>query len=108
MNKESNPGEMKNANLEESSAPGQQKAQQDTSPKQQYYLNEDEEEKQKSYNSIMFRIKDFWRECLRVLKVTKKPDAVEFKSIVKVSGLGIIIIGLLGFTVQMIKVLFFG
>lgn len=108
MKEEINSEEIENIQAGQASTPGQQKAQQDTSPKQQYYLNEDEEEKQKSYNSIMFRIKDFWKECVRVLKITKKPDAMEFKSIVKVSGLGIIIIGLIGFAVQMIKVLFFG
>ena len=54
-----------------------------------------------------YKLKSFLMECLRVLKVTKKPDAIEFKAIVKVSGLGILIIGLIGFVVQMIKLLFF-
>ncbi len=35
----------------------------------------------------------FVGECKRVLKVTKKPDSIEFKTIVKVSGAGILIIG---------------
>lgn len=54
-----------------------------------------------------YKVRAFFGECLRVLQVTKKPDAVEFKTIVKVSGLGILIIGLIGFAVQMIKLLFF-
>ena len=54
-----------------------------------------------------YKIKSFVAESLRVLKVTRKPDATELKTIVKVSGLGILIIGLLGFVVQMIKLLFF-
>ncbi|MEK6983569.1 MAG: protein translocase SEC61 complex subunit gamma [Nanoarchaeota archaeon] len=58
-------------------------------------------------NSWKFKIKSFIGECLRVLKVTKKPDAIEFKTIVKVSGLGILIIGLIGFIVQMFKLMFF-
>jgi len=58
-------------------------------------------------NSWKYKIKSFVEECIRVLKVTKKPDAVEFKTIVKVSGLGILIIGLIGFIVQMFKLLFF-
>ena len=58
-------------------------------------------------NSWQYKIKLFIRECFRVLKVTKKPDAIEFKTVVKVSGLGILIIGLIGFVVQMIKILFF-
>jgi len=37
------------------------------------------------------------------LKITKKPDAVEFKTIVKISGLGIIVIGLIGFAIHFIK-----
>ena len=57
--------------------------------------------------SWQYKIKSFIRESIRVLKVTKKPDAVEFKTIVKVSGLGILIIGLIGFVVQMFKLLFF-
>ena len=57
--------------------------------------------------SWSYKIRSFIQECLRVLKVTKKPDAIEFKTIVKVSGLGILIIGLIGFVVQMIKILFF-
>ena len=53
------------------------------------------------------KVKSFLQESLRVLKVTKKPDAIEFKTIVKVSGLGILIIGGLGFVIQMFKLLFF-
>ena len=57
--------------------------------------------------SWKYKIRYFLGECLRVIKVTKKPDAIEFKTIVKVSGLGILIIGLIGFFVQMVKILFF-
>ena len=62
-----------------------------------------EEENKASWK---YKIKSFVGECVRVLKVTKKPDAFEFKTIVKVSGLGILIIGLIGFVVQMAKLLF--
>jgi protein transport protein SEC61 subunit gamma-like protein len=58
-------------------------------------------------NSWQYKVKSFIRECIRVLKITKKPDAIEFKTIVKVSGLGILIIGLIGFVIQMVKLLFF-
>jgi len=58
-------------------------------------------------DSIWLRFKSFINECVRVLRVTKKPDKTEFLTIVKVSGLGILIIGLAGFIIQMIKVLFF-
>ena len=49
------------------------------------------------------RLKAFAHECLRVLKITKKPDAMEFKTIVKVSGLGMLIIGIIGFLLFMGK-----
>ena len=57
--------------------------------------------------SWKYKIRKFIQEAVRVLKVTKKPDAIEFKTVVKVSGLGILIIGMIGFVVQMIKLLFF-
>ena len=53
------------------------------------------------------RIKDYIIECRRVLKVTQKPSNMEFKTIVKVSGLGIIIIGMIGFVITMIRQLAF-
>lgn len=40
---------------------------------------------------------------MRVLKVTRKPDKYEFKTIVKVSGLGMIAIGAVGFLFQIVK-----
>jgi len=53
------------------------------------------------------RFKDFVKECMRVLRITKKPTKEEFLTISKVSGLGILIIGLIGFLVHLIDVLFF-
>ena len=58
--------------------------------------------------SLWIKTKEFYVECVRVLKITRKPDKIEFKTIVKVSGLGIIIIGLIGFLISMIKTLTFG
>lgn len=59
----------------------------------------------------VLRVKDrltvFWNECVRVLKVTKKPTMLEFKTIVKVSGIGMAIIGIIGFLLQFGKELFF-
>jgi protein transport protein SEC61 subunit gamma-like protein len=51
------------------------------------------------------KIKSFINECKRVLKITKKPDNNEFKEIVKVSGAGILIIGIIGFLIQLIRTL---
>jgi protein transport protein SEC61 subunit gamma and related proteins len=58
-------------------------------------------------NSKMARFKRFIAECGRVLRITKKPDRIEFTTIVKVSALGILSIGLLGFTIQMMKIYLF-
>ncbi|MCX8147605.1 MAG: protein translocase SEC61 complex subunit gamma [Candidatus Woesearchaeota archaeon] len=49
-------------------------------------------------NATFFaKFKHFVAECIRVVKVTKKPNSFEFKTIVKVSALGIAILGLIGF-----------
>ena len=52
------------------------------------------------------KFKSFVNECIRVLRVTKKPSREEFKTIVKVSGLGMTLIGFIGFVVTMIKQVF--
>ena len=54
----------------------------------------------------MDRLRQYITECVRVVKVTKKPTMTEFKTIVKVSGLGIALIGLVGFLIQLIKEIF--
>ena len=60
-----------------------------------------------NFKSSIFKFKSFVVECKRVFRVTKKPSNLEFKTIVKASGLGIIVIGLIGFMIHMIKQLFF-
>ena len=55
------------------------------------------------YASWPRKAKLYVLECRRVLKITKKPDATEFKTIVRVSGLGMLIIGLIGFLISMVK-----
>jgi len=59
-------------------------------------------------HALFLKLKIFIGECRRVLRVTKKPSNFEFKTIVKASGLGIMIIGLLGFIIQMVRALFKG
>ncbi len=56
---------------------------------------------------VMTKLKTFGKECMRVLKITKKPDSFEFKTIVKAAGLGMLIIGAIGFLVHIIKIIFF-
>ena len=55
---------------------------------------------------MLTRLKSFTYECVRVFKVTKKPSKEEFKIIVKVSSIGIAVIGLIGFAIQIAWQLF--
>ncbi len=48
------------------------------------------------------KLKRFFNECKRVLRVTKKPDWEEFKMLVKVTGAGLLIIGAIGFLIFLI------
>jgi protein transport protein SEC61 subunit gamma-like protein len=41
------------------------------------------------------------KEYARVLRITKKPSTEEYKSIVKASALGMVVIGLIGFVIHM-------
>ncbi len=49
------------------------------------------------------RLKTFITECKRVLRVTKKPDKQEFTTIVKISSIGMAVIGVIGFLVHFVK-----
>ena len=53
------------------------------------------------------KIKEFIVEAKRVLIVTKKPDREEYKTILKISGVGTLIIGLIGFIIHLFKELLF-
>jgi protein transport protein SEC61 subunit gamma-like protein len=52
----------------------------------------------------MQKIKEFWNECVRVLKITKKPNKEEFITVARAAGLGILIIGAIGFIVYLISI----
>lgn len=41
----------------------------------------------------------FLKQCRRVLLVSKKPDRFEFTNVAKITGIGIIIIGVIGFII---------
>ena len=45
------------------------------------------------------KIKSFGLQCIRVWKVLRKPSGEEFKTVAKVSAIGILIIGALGFAI---------
>ena len=51
--------------------------------------------------ALLARLKEFISESRRVLRVTKKPNGTELRNIVKISGIGILVIGILGFLIQM-------
>ena len=55
----------------------------------------------------MRKIKTFINQCVRVLKITKKPSKEEYKAIIKISGLGIAVIGGLGFLLNLLKEILF-
>jgi protein transport protein SEC61 subunit gamma and related proteins len=50
-------------------------------------------------------IKDFVKECGRVLKVTKKPNMKDYQTVVKISAIGIAVIGGIGFLIHIVKAL---
>ena len=52
-------------------------------------------------------IKSYILHCVRVLKITKKPNKLEYKTIVKASALGIAVIGLIGFILSMLNQVMF-
>ena len=55
--------------------------------------------------SFKTRTRRFLVQCVRVLKITKMPDREEYMTLVKVSGLGIAVIGMIGFLLHVIFVL---
>ncbi|HLC81693.1 MAG TPA: protein translocase SEC61 complex subunit gamma [Candidatus Nanoarchaeia archaeon] len=57
--------------------------------------------------SWQFKFKRFIKEAIRVIRITKKPGKNEYWGIVKVTGAGILIIGLLGYLIFLIKQLLF-
>ncbi len=52
---------------------------------------------------VFTKLRSFALECRRVLTVTKKPTKDELMSIVKVAGIGIALIGLIGFALNMLN-----
>nr|WP_206203356.1 protein translocase SEC61 complex subunit gamma [Thermococcus sp. GR4] len=54
------------------------------------------------------KLKNFFAELRRVLLVTKKPGWKEFKMAAKITGIGMILIGLIGLVIRMIGYLITG
>ncbi|HHT18124.1 MAG: protein translocase SEC61 complex subunit gamma [Euryarchaeota archaeon] len=53
-------------------------------------------------------VANFIKQCQRVLKVSRKPDREEFFNVAKVTGIGIILIGVIGFIIIVISQLIQG
>jgi len=53
-----------------------------------------------SFNESINR---FFKECKRVLRVAKKPNKEEYFNFSKVTALGIIILGVIGFVIVLIS-----
>lgn len=47
------------------------------------------------------KLKSFFAESRRVLMVTKKPGMKEFKMAAKITGIGMILIGLIGLVIRL-------
>ncbi|MHA1377913.1 MAG: protein translocase SEC61 complex subunit gamma [Candidatus Helarchaeota archaeon] len=54
------------------------------------------------------RIKTFWANSKRVMKMARKPTIKEMRLILRISGLGVVIIGAVGFVVKLITGLIMG
>ncbi len=48
------------------------------------------------------KLKEFIDQSVRIYRMAKKPTPEEFKRTAKITGLGITILGILGFTIHMI------
>ena len=51
-------------------------------------------------------LKRFWKKCKRVWLVMKKPTKKEFNLTAKVTAIGIVVLGILGFIISLIMQLF--
>lgn len=58
--------------------------------------------------SYMEKLKNFLKECKRVLLVTKKPSSKEFKMAAKITGLGMLLIGFVGMLIKIAGALITG
>jgi protein transport protein SEC61 subunit gamma and related proteins len=47
-------------------------------------------------------LKSFYQQCTRVWQLLKKPDKKEFITIAKVSAIGLVLVGAIGFVVSFI------
>ncbi len=58
-------------------------------------------------NSFLDKAKRFWKQTVRVMRITKKPGKEEYITVLKVTAIGMALIGFSGFAIFMIKQLIF-
>lgn len=56
---------------------------------------------------MIAKLQGFISQCVRVFKITRKPTVEEWKMIVKMSGIGITVIGVVGFAITYLRELLF-
>ena len=55
--------------------------------------------------NVQERFDKFVKDSKRVLKVSRKPDAQEYRELAKVTSLGVVIVGVIGFVVFLLGAL---
>jgi len=55
---------------------------------------------------IRTNAKSFWEKSVRVWHVLKKPSKAEFQTVTKAATVGILVIGVMGFLIQLVMKIF--
>ena len=50
----------------------------------------------------MFNLKSFAKQCVRVWYLMRKPSKDEFTTVAKVSAIGLILVGVIGFSINVV------
>ncbi len=53
--------------------------------------------------NVQENLDKLWKDCKRVLKVARKPDGSEYLDFSKITALGIVVIGVVGFVIVLIS-----
>ncbi|MBU3913301.1 MAG: protein translocase SEC61 complex subunit gamma [Nanoarchaeota archaeon] len=56
--------------------------------------------------AAMEKVKSFLAKCSRVWHILRKPSMDEFKNIAKLSAIGVLLIGVIGFLISMVMHIF--
>jgi protein transport protein SEC61 subunit gamma-like protein len=51
---------------------------------------------------LKLNIKSKFAEYKRIIKIARKPTAEEFKRVLKITGIGVLLIGVIGFVLQLV------